>query len=230
MFNIGWYYFPDGTVDLSKIPVDFKSIPLQQTASDVLNLEYKEVLPKLDKSNLKRKIEGKYVCIAPHASALAKYWNRPGGWQAVIDYLNSKGYKVVLISQEPLGDAWHDSKLGGKLNNVINKSGDLPLSDRFADLCFADYFIGVGSGLSWLAWASGVRTMMISGFSKPFTEFETNCDRIFNGDVCNGCFNTHRLDAGDWTWCPEHKGTDRHFECTKTIPESQIIEVLEQRL
>lgn len=230
MFNIGWYYFPDGQVDLSKIPVDFKLIPLQQTASEVLNLEYKEVLPKVDKSGIKRRIEGKYVCIAPHASALAKYWNRPGGWQAVIDYLNGKGYKVVLISQEPLGDVWHDSKLGGKLNNVIDKSGDLPLSERFSDLCFADYFIGVGSGLSWLAWASGTKVMLISGFSEPFTEFETNCDRIFNENVCNGCFNTHRLDPGDWAWCPEHKGTDRHFECTKTISETQIIGVLEQRL
>ena len=87
-------------------------------------------------------------------------------------FLNEKGYKVVYISQEPMDRGWHDSKLGGTLQNVIDKSGDFPLSDRFADLCHADYFIGVGSGLSWLAWASGVRTMMISGFSKPFTEFE----------------------------------------------------------
>ena len=72
--------------------------------------------------------------------------------------------------------------------------------------------------------------MLISGFSKPYTEFIENCDRIFHDDVCNGCFNTHKLDAGDWWWCPEHKGTDRHFECTKTISEDEIIEVLEQRL
>ena len=230
MFNIGWYYFEDGTMDLSKTPNDFRMIPLQKTASDVLGLDYKEILPRLDKSNVKRQIEGKYVCIAPHASALAKYWNRPGGWQKVVDYLNEKGYKVVYISQEPMDGEWHDSKLGGTLQNVINKSGDLPLSDRFADLCYADYFIGVGSGLSWLAWASGVRTMMISGFSKPFTEFETNCDRIFNESVCNGCFNTHRLDPGDWRWCPVHKDTERQFECTKTITEHQIIDILEQRL
>lgn len=232
MFNIGWYYFENGEIDYAKIPNNFRMMPLQKTASDVLGLEYKEVLPILDKSRIKRQIEGKYVCIAPHASALAKYWNKPGGWQSIIDYLNQKGYKVVYISQEPIGDAWHDSKLGGTLKNVIDKSGDLSLEDRFSDLCHADYFIGVGSGLSWLAWASGVKTMMISGFSRPFTEFTTNCDRIFNSDpeICNGCFNTHRLDAGDWQWCPVHKGTDRHFECTKTITEAQIIEVLEQRL
>lgn len=230
MFNIGWYYFENGTMDLSKTPNDFRMIPLQQTASDVLGLDYREVVPKLDKSNVTRQIEGKYVCIAPHASALAKYWNRPGGWQNVVDRLIEKGYKVVYISQEPMDGAWHDSKLGGTLQNVIDKSGDLPFSDRFADLCYADYFIGVGSGLSWLAWASGVRTMLISGFSKPFTEFETNCDRIFNESVCNGCFNTHKLDAGDWRWCPEHKDSERQFECTKTITEHQIYEVLERHL
>ena len=231
MFNIGWYYFSDGSQDFSKVPQDFRSIPLQQTASDILNVPYiKTIAPVLDKSKIERRIEGKYVCIAPHASALAKYWNRPGGWQAVIDHLNGKGYKVVYISQEPLEDAWHDSKLGGTLKNVMDLSGDLPISERFNDLCFADYFIGVGSGLSWLSWSAGTPTMLISGFSKPYTEFEENCDRIFHDDVCNGCFNTHKLDAGDWWWCPIHKGTDRQFECTKTITEDEIIKVLDSRL
>jgi autotransporter strand-loop-strand O-heptosyltransferase len=199
-------------------------IPLQKTASDVLGLEYKEVLPRLDKSKVKRQIEGKYVCIAPHASALAKYWNRPGGWQKVIDFLNEKGYKVVYISQEPMDRGWHDSKLGGTLQNVIDKSGDLPLSDRFADLCHADYFIGVGSGLSWLSWALNTPTIMISGFSYPYTEFQ-DCERIYPEDpkTCRGCFNRKWLDPGDWEWCPDHKDTPRQFECTKTIKPDQVI-------
>ena len=230
MFTIGWYYFQDGKMDLQKNPKDFRSIPLQQTASDILGMDYKEIAPKVDKTNIKRNIEGKYVCIAPHASSLAKYWNRSGGWQAVIDHLNDNGYKVVYISQEPLNDEWHDSKLGGTLKGVIDKSGDIPLSDRISDIAFADYFIGVGSGLSWLAWAIGTRVMMISGFSKPFTEFNENCDRIFNESVCNGCFNTHKLDPGDWRWCPLQKGTPREFECTKVITEHQIIKVLKERL
>jgi autotransporter strand-loop-strand O-heptosyltransferase len=230
MFNIGWYYFPDGKIDYSKIPVDFKTIPLQGTASDILNIPHKEIAPRVDKRGVKRNIEGKYVCIGPHGSALAKYWNRPGGWQKVIDFLNSKGYKVVYISSEPLNNDWHDSKLGGTLKNVIDKSGDLPILDRLSDLCFADYFIGIGSGLSWLAWAAGTKLMMISGFSKPFTEFNENCDRIFKENVCNGCFNTHQLDPGDWRWCPIHKGNEREFECTKSISEDEIIKILEARL
>jgi autotransporter strand-loop-strand O-heptosyltransferase len=116
------------------------------------------------------------------------------------------------------------------LEGVINKSGDIPLLDRIADLNFADYFIGVGSGLSWLSWATGTKTMMISGFSKPFSEFSTNCDRVFNDKVCNGCFNTHRLDPGDWRWCPMQKETPREFECTKTITPEEVIAILDQRL
>jgi autotransporter strand-loop-strand O-heptosyltransferase len=129
-----------------------------------------------------------------------------------------------LISAEPLGDAWHDSKLGGKLRNVIDKSGDISLDDRMNDLKHAQAFIGVGSGLSWLAWTMNTPVVMISGFSDVWTEFESGCERIINTAVCNSCFNRERLDPGDWVWCPDHKGTDRHFECTKTIPTEVVIE------
>lgn len=230
-FGIGWYY-NDDNFDRFKNKVDFKMIPLQKTAHDILGLDYQEVKPKIfDKSKAVRQIEGPYVCIAPHASALAKYWNKPGGWQEIIDYLNANGYKVVLISQEPHGDAWHDSKLGGTLQNVINKSGDLSIFERYQDLAYADAFIGVGSGLSWLAWATGTPVVMISGFSYDWTEF-SDCQRITtsNPNSCTGCFNRHKLDAGDWWWCPDHKGTDRQFECTKTIQTDTVKDALKNIL
>ena len=220
MFGIGWYY-TDDVFDKYKNPCDFKSIPLQQTASDILGIPFKEVVPKIN-TNYKRNIEGKYVCIAPHASAHAKYWNLPGGWQSIIDWLNSNGYKVVLISQEPNGDAWHDSKNGGKMRNVIDKSGDKPLKDRIADLKYASAFIGLGSGLSWTAWATGTPTILISGFSEEWTEFTTGCQRLINKDVCHGCFNREKLNAADWDWCPDLKGTKRQFECSKSISVDDV--------
>ena len=231
MYNIGWYYNEDGSIDYTKNPSDFKLGPMQKAAFDILGLEYQETLPKLNKNNLKRSVEGKYVCIGPHASALAKYWNYPGGWQIIINWLNNNGYKVVYISQESLSDNWHNSKLGGKLTGVIDKSGDLSLEDRMADLYYADYFIGIGSGLSWLAWAMGTQTIMISGFSEPWTEFTSNCVRIFNSDpkICTGCFNTHRLDPGDWRWCPVNKGTPKEFECTRKIYPQEIIACMESK-
>jgi len=92
-------------------------------------------------------------------------------------------------------------------------------------------FIGLGSGLSWVAWALDVKTIVISGFSEPYTEFSSGI-RLFNNDplVCSGCFNRHRLDAGDWEWCPDHKNTDRQFECTKTITPATVIEAVDSYL
>ena len=224
MYTIGWYYDEDRKVVDTKIPIEFKQHPLGQTSTSILGLEYFELRPKLSLPKKSRQIEGKYVVIAPHASAHAKYWNHPGGWQAVIDYLNNKGYKVVMITSEKLGDVWHDSKLGGTLKGVINKTGNYPIEDRMIDMKYADAFIGVGSGLSWLAWSIGTPVVMISGFSEPYTEF-LECERVFNYDtnVCTGCFNKHWLNPGDWEWCPEHQNTPRHFECTKTIKPEQVI-------
>jgi len=68
--------------------------------------------------------------------------------------------------------------------------------------------------------------VMISGFTQPFCEFSDKTLRIINEDVCHGCFNKteHKFDKGDWWWCPEHKNTDRHFECTKSITPEQVFQ------
>jgi hypothetical protein len=36
------------------------------------------------------------------------------------------------------------------------------------------------------------------------------------------------LDAGDWNWCPDQKGTDRQFECTKSITGEYVIKEIEK--
>lgn len=223
-YNIGLYYKDDEKINYDMNPIDFRKLSLQNMAASILGLEPMEIKPKLKETPYDSTIFGKYVVIAPHASAHAKYWNYPNGWQIIIDYLNSIGYKVVMITSEKLGDPWHDSKLGGTLKNVINKTGELPLDDRMVDIKNAKLFIGLGSGLSWLSWALGTKTMLISGFSEPHTEF-TDCIRVSTPNLftCSGCFNRKKLDAGDWDWCPEFKNTPRMFECTKTITPEMII-------
>ena len=230
MYEVGWHYNEDDSINLDYNPSDFRKYPLQKTASEVLGLDYKEIKPKLTFKNTGPTIEGDYVVIAPHGSAHAKYWNKKDGWQDIIDYLNKKGYKVVMITKEPLGDKWHDSKLGGTLKGVIDKTGDAPLSERANDIMNAKAFIGIGSGLSWLAWGLETPVVMISGFSEAYSEFK-DCERIESPeDKCGGCFNKVRLDAGDWEWCPEHKDTDRHYECTKSIPSQIVIDAINRQL
>jgi autotransporter strand-loop-strand O-heptosyltransferase len=226
MYRIGWFYNEDNTLNLDQNVKEVKTQPLQKTASDILGLQYKEIKPKLYVKSKKRNIKEKYVVIAPHGTKHASYWNYRGGWQSIVDWLANAGYKVVMISQEKSGDEWQDSKLGGTLQNITDKTGNLPLQERFTDILNAEAFIGIGSGLSWVSWALDTPTVLISGFSDEYTEFQ-DCERITaSPNVCSGCFNTHKLDAGDWEWCPHHKNTDRHFECSKSITPDLVANAL----
>ena len=211
MYEIG-IFDEDG-----KNPNDTKKIPLQKIATDILGLDYVEIKPKIHKKPKLRKIKEKYVCIAPYGTSQAKFWNY--GWQEVVDYLNKKGYKVVLISKEESGYMNNDHP-----KNIINKSGNLDIYDRINDLEHADAFIGISSGLSWLAWATGTPVVMISGHTKPWYEFE--CERVINENVCNGCWHDHPFDAGDWNWCPKQKD----FECTKAITSAEVLKSLNRIL
>lgn len=213
-YKIGWFY-DNGDFNKNLNPRDFKKIPLQQTASDILGLDYKEVSAKLFITKKKR------VAFAMHSTAQSKYWNNPTGWQEVIDYLISRGYDVVLYSKE------NDGYMGNFHPKGIEKFPGGSINDVIEDMSTCDFFIGLGSGLSWLAWSVGLPVFIISGFSEDYTETNVNTWRILNKSVCHGCFNTHRLDPGDWNWCPLHKNTDRMFECTKEITSKMVIEKIE---
>ena len=229
-YNIGWFYLGD-KIDYNKVPINFRINSLGRTCSSTLGLDFKEIKPKLSFKNTGSLINDPYICIAPHASALAKYWNYPGGWQILIDYFNSKGYKVMMITSENLGDDWHDSKLGGMLENVIDRTGLIPFKEIANDLMNAKAFIGVSSGLSWLSWALSCPTTIISGFTQPLTEMK-NCNRISipSSEICNGCFSYNKLNPSDWEWCPEHKNTFRQFECTKSILPLTVINSINKQL
>ena len=231
MYELGWFY-DDNKLNGFKQPYDPKQFTLQQTATNILGLEYKEVLPKLDYQVKERPWKEKYVCISPHASAGAKYWQHPTGWQDIINCLNSKGYKVVQISKEKHNDSWENRKLpqNKSFENIIDATGDHPIEDIINIIHHSELYIGVSSGLAWLSWAIQKPVVMVSGFSSEWTEFSTKIQRIINKDVCNSCFNNFKLDAGDWDWCPIHKDTSRQFECTKKILPESVIEGITRSL
>lgn len=192
-------------------PVDPRRSTLQKVASDILGMKYEEIRPILKKTD-NPEPQPKYVCIATASTAKAKLWNRENGWQDIIDYLRYKGLVVKIIQQEP-----------SNFEGVIDLTGNHPIEERIKELIGCEFFIGLGSGLSWLAWATYTPVIMISGFSKPFAEFENN--RIINENVCNGCWNdtSHTFDKGNWNWCPRHENTNRQFECTKSIGALRVM-------
>ena len=141
--------------------------PLQKIASDILGLEYKEIKPNIGVPlNV---IKKKQVTLSEYASLKVKEWNIPGGWQAIVDLFVKYGYEVIIISKEY-----------SYLKNITNKSGDRPLQERIYDIANSEYHIGLSSGLSWLAWAANTHTFLISDFTPPYHEFQSNSTRIYN--------------------------------------------------
>ena len=224
MYSIGLYYNPENTPNLLKNPNNFLDQPLQKMCSDILGLDYTEVKPRIKKNKIEKDENLKQVCIAIHGTAQSKYWNNPKGWQEVVDWLNEKGYTVKLLSREG------DDYMGNKHPTGIIQHPQGSLSSVIDELQKSKAFIGIGSGLSWLSWATNTKTVLISGFSYDWAEME-DCVRITPPkDKCIGCFNRIKLDAGDWNWCPDHKGTERQFECTKSITSEMVIKELEKFL
>lgn len=91
------------------------------------------------------------------------------------------------------------------------------------------FFIGLSSGLSRLAWATHIPVVLISGFTLPVSEFYTPW-RIFSSHGCNGCWDDTSLnfDHKDFLWCPRHKNTPRQFECTRLITGKQVNGVIDK--
>ena len=203
-------------------------IPLQQSAAEILGLPFIEKRPNLVFKNYGRPMKEKYVCIGIHTGGpQLKYWNYLNGWDYVVKYLNHKGYKVLDIDLE------EDNSRDGYINKLpkgVIKSQGKSLDVRINELMYSEFFIGLCSGLSWLAWALSKRTIMIGGFTSSWYEFQHKCIRVRNDTVCNSCW--HRDETlnlkGDWNVCPEHKGTEREFECSKEIDPPKVFSAIDK--
>lgn len=220
MYCVGWFYnFEE--VDYYRSPIDFKKYPMQQTSSSILGLEYQEIKPIIKQDNIEINENYHQVAIGFFGTCQAKFWNNLEGWQHIVDWFKSRNYVVKLVSKE------EDGYMLNKLPKGIDKLPNGELNEVINEIKRSKLFIGIGSGLSWLSWSLNVPTVLISGFSHEYSEMQ-DCIRISAPkDSCSGCFNKYKLDAGDWEWCPEHKGTDRQFECSKNIKASTIIEKIE---
>jgi autotransporter strand-loop-strand O-heptosyltransferase len=212
MYKVGWFY------NLDKEPTLPNTIPLQKAATNILGLDYQEIRPRLSFTP-DNNLYGKYVTIATNSTAGCKFWTKEG-WQEVINFLYEKGYSIVNVSKEK-----------NPFNNCIQIE-DVSIENTMNVIHHSHLFIGLSSGLSWLAWALEKHVVMISNFTEANHEFTTNCTRITNTNVCHGCWNNplFKFDKGDWDWCPEHKGTDRQFECHRSITAANVINAINHLL
>jgi autotransporter strand-loop-strand O-heptosyltransferase len=206
-------------------PTDFRHVGLHRTAGYILGVDPTEMPPRIHVPDDSRPIPERYVVIAAQSTTQSKYWNNPGGWREIVQFLKDNGYRVLCIDQKAThghGLIWNHIPYGAE-----DFTGDKPLAERARYMKHADFFVGLSSGLSWLAWASNTPVVMISGFTLPDNEFATPY-RIINYHTCNGCWNdpAHRFDHKDFLWCPRHKDTPRQFECTRFITAEHVKNVL----
>lgn len=209
LYRIGYFDNPD------KLPVKPMTLNLQEVAATILGLEYKEIKPKLAYMPSKP-IWQKYVTIATNSTSGCKFWTKKG-WQELINWLVfEKGYEVYNVSLEP-----------NPFDNCIQINTP-SLESKMDWIKHSEFFIGLSSGLSWVAWALDVPVFMIANFTEEWAEFK--CHRIVKKDVCHGCWNNPNFsfDPGDWNWCPIHKGSKRHFECHSSITADMVIDKIKE--
>ena len=217
------YYPTMNYGDFPTVPADTRSAPLNRIAGAILGIKTIPAKPTF-KPTMPPVVSDPYVCIGVQASSPTKGWHWKGGWDIVIDYLKSLGYRVFCIDKK---NFQRDGKYTAQIpSNAEDFTGDLSIMERANMLYHAEFFIGLSSGLSWLADAVNCPVVMICGFSKDWHEFYTPY-RVANRLVCNGCYSDIRVRAID-NFCPYHKGTPRELECQKEISPRQVLDVIER--
>ena len=217
-------YYPLMLVsDYPTAPTDMRNTPLNRMAGAILGLNI--IPPKpIFRPTAQRICREPYVCVGVQASMPIKGWLYPNGWEIIINYLKSLGYRVFCIDKEKFKSKGNYSI--SMPTNAEDFTGDFSIMERANMLYHAEFFIGLSSGLSWVADVVNCPVVMICGFSQDWFEFYTPY-RVANRLVCNGCLNDIRVNFIA-ELCPYHKGTARELECQKKISPRQVINAIEQ--
>lgn len=203
----------------------------------------KYIRPIISIPETPRPIKNKYIALGVHSTCQVKYWNHPNGlksqgdstnWNDLSSILRKKGYTPVTVEKDEFyGIPPFYNGVPSKSNKQIGKT----LQESVNIIQHSEFYIGLSSGMSWVAHALGKKVAMISNFTEDWNEFDLSLDdyiRITNKTVCHGCWNKinieHTFDKNDWYWCPIHKNTDRHFECHKSISVNDVVEQINKWL
>jgi autotransporter strand-loop-strand O-heptosyltransferase len=228
-----------------KISIDYvfnKSI--QSGYAEQLGFENPPYIrPVVSIPELLRPIKNKYIALGVHSTCQVKYWNHPNGlksqgdatnWNELSSILRKRGYTPVTVEKDEMyGVPPFYNGIPSKSNKQVGKT----ILEAANIINHSEFYIGLSSGMSWIAHALGKKVVMISNFTEDWNEFDLSLDdyiRITDKSVCHGCWNKINVDfefnKDDWYWCPLHKDTERQFECHKSISVSNVMEKIEHWL
>lgn len=226
-------------------------IPLKYNYNKSIQKGYAEQLgfhdapyirPKILIPELTRPIKNKYVAMGIHSTAQLKYWNHPNGkrvqmespyWNELCGMIRKANHTPVVVEQHEL---FGDPKFFNGLPTKANKKFGQSFLESMNLIYHSEFFIGLSSGMAWVAHAMGKPVVMIANFTEDWNEFDLSCSdyiRITNKDVCHGCWNMVGVEFeydpfADWYWCPRHQNTERQFECHKSITPEHVYKQIEK--
>ena len=190
--------------------LNFLGIPNEKP----LKLTLKE-FPAIDET-----IPKPYICFSEFASMPSKMWHYENGWQSLVDYFVGKGYTMVSISYE-----------NTNLSNVVNFSGSgYSFTHRLSTLKDSEFFIGMDSGLSWMANLIDKHCCLIYGSSEEEFSFQDNVTQIglSSESHCRGCLEDNSI-LRNW-----HNIANcfykKDFECTRLLTTEMVINKIEENI
>jgi hypothetical protein len=192
--------------------------------------------PKIHYNIQTRPIQNKYITFSIHSTAQVKYWNsgkrheqlKSTRWFELCALLRKVNVTPVFVDkyygfgQEP---NWNEPP-----KNAVHKIG-LPFDEVLNLIHHSEFYIGLSSGLSWVAKAMGKNTVMIAPFAEPENEFGKTNDnhiRVESKSLCRHCWTDcgTKFNAGDWYWCPKHQNTEMEFSCSAEITAEQVLKCI----
>ena len=249
-YRIGMFYGTKEKDDYYNQPIDYRICGLSNIAAHILGISYDDIVnyqnekPRINKKALYDKdkliadlgIKRHYIVIATKTTCYAKHWLNPYGWNDVIEHFQNKGYDIVCIDRDTVTvgtEKENPSHFAAFTTppNCINDVGNKPLMERLSVIYYADAFVGLSSGLSWLAWLTDTPVVMISNFTAPHNEFYTPY-RVMNLGVCNSCWNDgkEKFINSDFFYCPRHRNDKKAWECQRMITSKLVIDTIEKAL
>ena len=162
---------------------------MQEIAFSILGLQYIETKTKVTVKNKFKLPFDNYVCIATQSTSQSRYWNNNEGWVKTVEYLKNLGYKVVCVDKHYIFGC--EPSMNICPNNIDYFAGNHSFDEIIDIINNCDFFIGLSSGLSWLAWALNKKIIRINSSVNAKFEFFTPYI-IQNTNVCNSCFDNKK--------------------------------------
>lgn len=188
---------------------DCRLVGLEYTFSYLLNIPQEDIQKAKLNLSAQRQIKDKYVVINTSASGHGKEWIKDR-WIEVVKYLKSLGYIVYQVGLEEQ-----------LIDGCIDLIGNIHLQKRIDLIKYADMFIGLSSGLSWIAYSCNVPVVMICNLTLPRHQFYTKY-RVQPTIGCKGCF--HQITPTFINICQN----TNQFECKTNITVKQVCNTIDK--